>query len=233
MLEGETKVSLELLHDQDMLLMVEKGIRGGVSMISTRYGKANNKYMKKKEHLEHEDPEKPLTYEEGEYNPSLPSKYITYLDANNLYGWAMSKPLPTHGFKWMTQSKLENWESFSCILEVDLEYPRDLRDLHSDYPLAPEHLMMNGVEKLIPNLYNKKKYVVHHETLRLYEKYGLKITKIHRGIVFHESLWMKSYIDKNTQLRMLTKNNFENDFFKLMNNSVHREGIWKDDRKCS
>ena len=84
-----TRVNLELLHDQDMLLMVEKGIRGGVSMISTRYGKANNKYMK-------------------DYDPSLPSKHIIYLDANNLYGWAMSKPLPTHGFKWMSKKQLEN-----------------------------------------------------------------------------------------------------------------------------
>ena len=116
-----TKISLELLHDQDMLLMVEKGIRGGVSMISTRYGVANNKYMQ-------------------EYDPKLLSKYITYLDANNLYGWAMSNPLPTHGFKWMCQSKLENWGRHPCILEVDLEYPHDLWDLHSDYPLAPDHL---------------------------------------------------------------------------------------------
>ena len=137
----------------------------------------------------------------------------------------MSKPLPTHGFKWMTQSKLENWESFSCILEVDLEYPNSLHNLHNDYPLAPEHLMMNGVEKLIPNLYNKKKYVIHYEALKTCVRYGLKITKIHRGIVFHESLWMKSYIDKNTQLRMESETKFESDFFKLMNNSVFGKTI--------
>ena len=76
-----TDVKLELLSDIDMLLMVEKGIRGGVSMISNRFGKANNKYMGKS------------------FIKKEPSKYITYLDANNLYGWAMSKPLPTHGFK--------------------------------------------------------------------------------------------------------------------------------------
>ena len=201
-----TQVELELLHDQDMLLMVEKGIRGGVSMISTRYGKANNKYIQ-------------------EYDPLLPSKYIIYLDANNLYGWAMSRKLPTHGLKWMEQEELDNWESMPCILEVDLEYPHDLHDLHNDYPLAPEHLEMNGVEKLIPNLNNKKKYVVHYEALKLYVKYGLKVTKIHRGITFKESAWLKDYIDMNTRLRMKSKNNFESNFFKLMNNSVFGKTI--------
>ena len=144
-----TKVKLELLHDQDMLLMVEKGIRGGVSMISTRYGKANNKYMQ-------------------EYDPLLISKYIIYLDANNLYGWAMSRKLPTHGFKWMKQDDLDHWENMPCILEVNLEYPHCLHDLHNDYPLAPERLEMNGVTKLIPNFNNKERYVVHYEALKLY-----------------------------------------------------------------
>ena len=201
-----TQVELELLHDQDMLLMVEKGIRGGVSMISTRYGKANNKYMQ-------------------EYDSSLPSKHIIYLDANNLYGWAMSRKLPTHGFKWMKQEQLAYWENMPCILEVDLEYSHCLHDLHNDYPLAPEHIEMNGVEKLIPNLNNKKKYVVHYEALKLYVKYGLRITKIHRGITFEESAWLKDYIDMNTRLRTKSKNNFESNFFKLMNNSVFGKTI--------
>ena len=100
-----TDVKLELLSDIDMLLMVEKGIRGGVSMISNRYGKANSKYMGKS------------------FIKKEPSKYIKYLDANNLYGWAMSKPLPTHGFNWMKVSELETCENHPCILEVDLEYP--------------------------------------------------------------------------------------------------------------
>ena len=200
-----TRVELELLHDQDMLLMVEEGIRGGVSIISTRYGRANNKYMQ-------------------EYDPSLPTKYIIYLDANNLYGWAMSRKLPTHGFKWMEQDELDHWENMPCILlEVDLEYPHDLHDLHNDYPLA--RLEVNGVTKLIPNLSDKKKYVVHYEALKLYVNYGLKITKIHRGITFKESAWLKDYIDMNTRLRTNSKNNFESNFFKLMNNSVFGKTI--------
>ena len=197
-----TGVELELLSDIDMLLMIEKGIRGGVSMISNRYGKANNKYM-------------------GEsFNEKEPSKYIQYLDANNLYGWAMSKPLPTHGFKWMKVDELETWELHPCILEVDLEYPKNLHDLHDDYPLAPEQIMVNKTSKLIPNLGDKKKYVLHYEDLRQYLKLGLKLTHIHRGIKFKESPWLEKYISLNTKLRTEAKNEFEKNFFKLMNNAV-------------
>ena len=197
-----TEVKLELLTDIDMLLMVEKGIRGGVSMISNRYGKANNKYMGER------------------FDDIQPTKYITYLDANNLYVWAMSKPLPTHGFKWMEVSELETWEKHPCILEVDLEYPKSLHDLHSDYPLAHEQIEVNKVNKLIPNLRNKKNYVIHCENLKQYLNLGLKLTHIHRGIRFEESQWLKKYIALNTDLRTKAKNDFEKDFFKLMNNSV-------------
>ena len=181
--------------------MIEKGIRGGVSTITKRHAEANNPYMKT-------------------YDSNSPNKYISYLDANNLYGWAMSQPLPTHGFKWMSEEELKNWRSHSSVLEVDLEYPKELHDLHNDYPLAPERLKIGGIEKLIPNLYDKKNYVVHHKTLKQYESLGLKITKIHRGIKFEESAWLKPYIDLNTELRTKAKNDFEKDFFKLMNNSV-------------
>ena len=148
------------------------------------------------------------------------STYIVYLDANNLYGWAMSKPLPTHGFKWMEQRELETWENHSCILEVDLEYPKSLHDLHSDYPLAPEQIEVNKVLKLIPNLGDKKTYILHYENLKQYLSLELKLTHIHRGIKFEESQWLKKYIAFNTDLRTVAKNEFEKDFFKLMNNSV-------------
>ena len=197
-----TDVNLELLSDIDMLLMVEKGIRGGVSMVSNIYGKANNKYMGDK------------------FNSNEPSKYIQYLDANNLYGWAMSKPLPTHGFKWMKTSELETWDLHSCILEVDLDYPKELHNLHNDYPLAPEQIVVNKAEKLIQNLWNKKKYVIHYENLKQCLNFGLKLTHIHRGIKFKESQWLKRYIALNTDLRTKARNEFEKDFFKLMNNSV-------------
>ena len=160
----KTEVRLELLNDVDMLLMIEKGIRGGVSTITKRYVKANNPSMKT-------------------YDSNSPNKYISYLDANSLYGWAMSQPLPTHGFEWMSEEELKNWRSHSCILEVDLEYPKEIHDLHNDYPLAPERLKIGGIEKLIPNLYDKKNYVVHHKTLKQYESLGLKITDTQRNQV--------------------------------------------------
>ena len=182
--------------------MIKKGIRSGTSMISNRYGTSNNKYMG------------------DSYDKSKKSTYIQYLDANNLYRWAMSKPLPTHGFKWMNESELDNWQSTPCILEVDLYYPESLHDEHNDCPLAPERMTIDKVDKLVPNLNNKKNYVIHYENLKQYERLGLKITKIHRGIKFEEQPWLKEYIDLNTNLRTKAKNDFEKDFFKLMNNSV-------------
>ena len=207
-----TNINLELLSDPNMLLMFEKGIRGGISMISNRYGEANNKYMGKN------------------FNKNKLSKYLMYLDANNLYGSAMSEKLPIHSFKWLSSGEMENlfnnqvvqiWEKTPCILEVDLEYPENLHDLHNDYPFCPERVeCKNGVEKLIPNLRDKTKYVIHYKNLIQCLKAGLKLKKIHRGIKFIESAWLKPYINKNTNLRTQAKNNFEKDFFKLMNNSV-------------
>ena len=151
-----------------------------------------------------------------EFDPAEETKFILYLDANNLYGWAMSKQLPTSAFKWMTDNELDDWKHLSCFLEVDLEYPEDLHDLHNDYPLATECVKIGNVEKLNPNLNNKTSYVVHCDNLKLYESLGLKITKIHRGIKFKESAWLEDYIILNTRLRIEAKqsgNNFDVDFF--------------------
>ena len=197
-----TKIELEIPSDYDMLLMIKAGTRGGVSSIMHRHSVANNKYMEN-------------------YDKNKESKFITYLDANNLYGWAMSQALPIGNFKWMEEKELENWRNTrGCILEVDLEYPKELHDLHNEYPLAPENIVTGGVSKLIPNLNNKTKYVLHYSNLKLYTRLGMRITKIHRGISFNESNWMKQYIDLNTNLRTKATNDFEKDFFKLMNNSV-------------
>ena len=132
----------------------------------------------------------------------------------------MSKPLPTHGFKWMKVSELETGENHTCILEVDLEYPKSLHNLHSDYPLAPEQIKANKVSKIIPNLGDKEKYILHYKNLKQYLSSGLKLTKIHRGIKFEESQWLEKYIALNTELRTAAANEFEKEFFKLINNSV-------------
>ena len=206
-----TKINLELLSNVDMLLMIEKGIRGGISIISNRYGKANNKYMK-------------------DHNKKEPFIFLIYLDANNLYGWAMTQKLPVHSFKWMTNQEIENifnnqivqvWEKTPCILEVDLEYPEELHDQHNDYPLCPERVECDhGVKKLIPNLRHKNNYVIHYKKLMQCLRLGMKLKKIHRGIKFTEAAFLKPYIDKNVILRTQAKNEFEKDFFKLMNNAV-------------
>ena len=221
-----TNIELELISDVDMFQFIEKGMRGGISYIANRYGKANNKYMKN-------------------YNLEDASKYIMYLDANNLYGWAMSQYLPTGGFKWLTEeevdlSKYNDESEKGLVLEVDLEYPEELHDLHNDYPLAAEKIKVTEdmlspycreiaekfkvkvglVEKLVPTLLNKEKYVLHYRNLQLYMSLGLKLTKIHRALEFDQSPWLKPYIDFNTKKRAGAKNSFEKDFFKLMNNSV-------------
>ena len=211
---------LELLSDYDMLMMFERGIRGGITHISKRYAEANNKYMKN-------------------YNHSKDSKFIQYLDANNLYGWAMSQNLPTHGFKWMKNITIEkvdeilekanhcmsNFGRKGFIFEVDLEYPEHLWESHNDYPLAPEKINVNGVEKLICHFKPRKNYVVHYRTLRQCLELGMRITAVHRGISFYQSSWMEPYIRKNTELRKTATNSFEKDFFKLMNNSVFGKTI--------
>ena len=211
---------LELLSDYDMLMMFERGIRGGITHISKRYAEANNKYMKN-------------------YDPEKKSTFIQYLDANNLYGWAMSQNLPTHGFKWMKDITLEKVDEIldktnhsmsnngkkGYIFEVDLEYPKNLWEKHNDYPLAPENIKVNGVEKLICHFKPRKNYVVHYRNLRLYLEMGMKITAVHREISFYQSPWMEPYIRKNTELRKTAANSFEKDFFKLMNNSVFGKTI--------
>ena len=200
----KTGITLELLTDLDMLLMFENGIRGGITQVSKRYAKSNNKYM-------------------GElYNRNEKDCYVQYLDANNLYGWAMSQPLPVGNFQWIDPKGfdvLKNRDG-GFILEVDLKYPQDLHDDHNDLPFLAEKKKPNKVMKLMPNLSDKKNYVVHIRTLVQALQHGLVLEKIHRIISFDQRDWLKEYIDFNTQLRTEAKNDFEKDFFKLMNNSV-------------
>ena len=193
-----------------MLLMVEKSIRGEICHAIHRYCKSNNKYMK--------------NYDENEE-----SSFLEYLYVNNLYGGAMSEPLPVNGFDWMEDlSKID--EDFiksydkdndkGYILEVVLEYPKNLHDLHSDLPFLPERMKIDKCNKLVCNLYDKKEYVVHIRSLKEALNHGLILKKVHTVIQFNQKAWLKAYIDMNTKLRKQAKNNFEKDFFKLMNNAV-------------
>ena len=141
---------------------------------------------------------------EAQYKPNEVSRYIQYLDANNLYGWAMIQKLPTHGFSWekvdITPEKIDKLvkkDKKAYILEVDVEYPKELHKNHNELPFLAERMKIVKVEKLVPNL-----------------------KKVHRVIRFEQSSWMKPYIMLNTKLRTVAKNEFEKHFFKLMNNSV-------------
>ena len=168
----KTNVKLELLTDYDMLLMVEEGIRGGICHSINRYAKTNNKYMKN-------------------YDKNKESSCIQYLDANNFYGWAMSQKLPVNGFKWVKHlSKIDeefikNYDEDNdkrFILEVDVKYPRKLHHLHSGLPFLPKRMKIDECKKLVCNLRNKKKYVVHIRSLKQAPNHGLKLKKVHRII---------------------------------------------------
>ena len=157
-----TGIEVEKISDIYKYLFIEKGLRGGFSYIAKRYAEANNKYI-------------------NDYDLEKPSTFISYLDMNNLYGWAMSEYLPCGRFKW-----LKNIDKFDIMpvsdkspigyfLEVDLEYPEELHELHNDFPLAPEKIAVSSdmlskyckkisdiyeikvgdVKKLIPNLGHK------------------------------------------------------------------------------
>lgn len=186
-----TGVKLDVFSQEqnDMYLMIERGIRGGISVVTHRHARANHKYLR-------------------DYNAEEKAKYIAYLDANNLYGWSMIQHLPTKNFKWgnveefNTEAilKMTEDQAIGYIFDVDLEYPKELHDLHNDYPLAPESVAVkethlsehskkilktlgakhSASSKLVPNLWDKKDYVVHYRNLKLYLELGMKITKLIR-----------------------------------------------------
>ena len=193
-----TAVKSEKISDINKYLFLEKGLRGGISYTAKRYAKANNKYM-------------------NESDSKKPSTFITYLDMNNLHGWAMSEYLPYGGFKWLKNvdgfdvNSISEKSEIGYFLEVYLEYPDKLHELHNNYPLAPEKLGVSSdmlskyckkiadkyeikvvdIKNLIPNLGNKTKYVLHYRYFQLYLFLGMKLTKIYRVLKFKQSNWMK------------------------------------------
>ena len=165
------RVELELLTDNDMLTMVENGIRGGTCNAVYRYATANNKYMKN-------------------FDKNIPSTYLQCLDASNLYGWAMSQKLPVTDFKRIETNDLSTFnENFiknydensdtGYILEVGIEYPKELfnKHKHKDLPFLPERMKINKYGKLVCTLYHKENYVIHTRALKQALNHGLALKK--------------------------------------------------------
>lgn len=207
-----TKVKLELLKDVDMVMFVERGIRGGISQCSRRYVKANNKYM-------------------TTYDATKESTYIIYIDCNNLYGYVMMQHLPIGGFQWVenqqfTPEDILNMADDAPIgyyFEVDLEYPESLHELHNDYPFCAETKIVPNTKnskKLLLTLFDKYNYVVHYRMLKLALQHGLILKKIHRVLKFKQSAWLKPYIELNSDMRAKATNDFEKDYYKLKNNAI-------------
>ena len=149
-----------------MLLMVEKGIRDGICYAIHRYAKANNKYMKN-------------------YDKDMESSYLEYLDANNFYGWAMFQKLPVNGFEWVEELSqfnedfIKNYDEDSnkgYFLEVDVEYPKNLLNLHGDFPFLSERDKTKKCHKFVCSTHDKEKHVVHIKALKqaLYHRLILK-----------------------------------------------------------
>ncbi|XP_073972888.1 uncharacterized protein [Rhodnius prolixus] len=203
-----TKVKLDLLTDYDKLLMIESGIRGGITSCVTRYAKANNPYI-------------------PGYDATQPTNYILYIDVNNLYGFAMIQHLPFGGFEWVNGGEGGGGEDFDItaipdnsdigyILEVDLHIPTHLHDYFAQFPPLPHHQN----KKLYTTLEDKHHYVIHYRNLKQALSMGVVLKKVHRMLKFNQSPWLKPYIELNTSLRKAARNDFEKDFYKLMNNSV-------------
>ena len=169
----KTGMKLDLIIDPDMLLMFERGIRGGMTQVVKRYTKVNNKYM-------------------NDYDRKKPSRYLQYLDANNLYGWEMSQPLPTGGFKWVDVEpeevkELSVREDRGYLMEVNVLYPKELHDKHNDLSFMCGRIKIGGVDKLVVDLYYKKRFVIHIRALQQVLDHGLVLERIHRTIEFKQS----------------------------------------------
>ena len=193
-----------------MLLMIEKGIRGGICHAIHSYVKANNKYMKK-------------------HDKNIESAYLMYLDASNQCGWEMSKRLLVNDFKWVkslsqfNEDFIQNYDENSdkgCMLEVDVKYPENLFNLHKDLPFLAERKKTKKCKKLVCSIHDIENYVLHIRALKQALNHGLIFKKVHKVIQFNQEAQLKPYIDMNTKLRTDAKNGFEKDFFKLMNNAV-------------
>ena len=236
----KSKVQLELIDNAEMYSFFESVIRGGISQVTKRFSKANNKYMKI-------------------YDKTKPNIFLMYLDANNLYGDSMKGKLPTKNFAWVEEEeekerlsqkeeilKLEDDAGVGYAYEIDGKYPEELHDFHADLPLLPERLEIDermftdfmkemwpqedkkGGVRLTPNLYDKKNYIVHYKQLKFALRHGFVLTKVHRILSFEQNSWLKTYIEFNTEKRKEAaneKNEFGVLLYKLANNVIFGKSV--------
>ena len=189
---------LELISDVDMLIMIQKGILGGITQAVCRYFQSNNKYMDTK------------------YDKTKKSTYLQYYDANSLYAWAMTQKLPVDCFEWEKPSKftsdfIKNYDEKSStgyVFDVDIVYPKNLYDLRSDLPFLPQRMKINKCDKLICNLYDKNNYVVYISLLKQALDHGLILRKVRSVISFNQEAWMKDYIITNIEERKKADSEF-------------------------
>ncbi|XP_033254390.1 uncharacterized protein LOC117193772 [Drosophila miranda] len=189
-----TRVELELVIDPDIYNFFKTAVRGGLTQCTQRIATANNKYLNNK------------------FKPTEPINFLSYIDANNLYGWAMSQPLPFSNFKFLSNDEISSFNVLSIsassdvgyILEVDMRYPDDIHNKHNSLPFCPENKIPPGGKqtKLIADLTDKKNYIIHLKQLQqLCIEQGMTLEKISRVLSFNQSCWLKPYIDLNTSLR--------------------------------
>lgn len=209
----KTNARIELISDINQLLMVEKGVRGGMAVLNKRYACANNPYLE-------------------DYDFTQPNSYLLYIDFNNLYGFCLKQKIPVSDFKYENPDQV-NWMNQPIdadkgyILEVDVSFPENTHDQLQDVCPLPDHKVPPGgkVKKLIASLEPKERYVVHYVNLQQATKLGVQVTKVHKVLSFTQSDFMKEYIDFNTAMRMKAKTKFEKDFFKFLINSVFGKTI--------
>jgi len=230
-----TGVELEHIVDLDMYMFLEGGMRGGLSMIPTRYFKANNKYM-------------------DSYNSDVKSTFILNMDMNNLYGYCLQDYLPISNFEWASDKFIKNFNVQNIddnseegyIIECDLDYPSHLHKAHNDYPLAPEKINVpkkwlgryqrkllkklnikynENQTKLIPHFRPRKHYTLHYRNLKFYLEQGMILREVHRILKFKQSKWLSVFIQFNTDMRAKAKSKAEEELFKLMNNSVYGKTV--------
>ena len=230
-----TGATMDLLSDPDQYLFVSRGIRGGLSAVSKRYSRANNRFV-------------------PGYDSSRPSVFILDLDANNLYGWAMRNPLPVGGYRWAKPHELlpdfltaiPSDAPEGCIVECTLDYPPHLHEQHADYPLAPvkrkvrwadlspfarglcdKHGLRHALnsEKLLATFERRERYVLHYRNLQLYVRLGMRLVSVRGALFFRQERVMEPYVYFNWLKRSEAQNEFDVAFYKLLLNSLFGKTI--------